>query len=622
MKKVYCFIGELNVDFQTEISQYLTTYCLAQDIQIYFFVNFDTSGANASYSSLEKKIITLPDLSDCDGVIIFPDSYAIPGMDQEVSDYVYEKADCPVVSIRVRDDRFYSIIPDDYNAITEMTEHFIFHHGFTRICFMAGRLELECARRRLKAYKDTMEKNGLEVTEGMIFYGDYWREKGDEAADWFISRNEEFPQAVVCANDYMAISVCNAFVKRGYDVPGDIAVSGLDDIEEVKFHIPPITSICASTESISRQTVEIFMNVWEGREQNREVILPLQHKYRNSCGCLKEIDYKYFQKLYNEKELYLSALNFSPYLGLEFENADSVDDLVYALRVKLTNKTFGNPDDYGTLFLCLCDRKTEYDYDVEGKLNFTEKMRLSAVVSCEEIVRPDVVFERREILPEGYRIRNLPMYIMSLHCKEYCYGYIVIQNEDMSRFNHLVKTLVFSLGNSFDRIRMLNENQTVREQSYVDELTGLPNRRSMERQITKLSDMVQTTGGSFCIMSLDMDGLKYINDNFGHLEGDFAISTTAHILSACKPEGTLVARTGGDEFIALIPSESAETADSYLARVYESLEECNRTSGRSYEFSVSAGYEFCRHGMNVPACIHTADTRMYENKKARKKNRV
>lgn len=621
MKKVYCYVGELNVEFQTSMSKHLARCFAESGTEIFFFANFDTTPSSASYTLLEKKIISLPCLDDCDGIIIFPDSYAIPGMAEELSEYVYSHAKCPVVSVRARDEKFYSITLGDYDAICEMTGHFINHHGMKRVCFMAGRMDLEDAHVRLAAYRDTMAKHGLEVTEGMIFYGDYWREKGDEAAEWFISKNSELPQAVVCSNDYMAISLCNAFVNRGYDVPGDVCISGLDDIDEVRFHIPPITSISASTERLAEMAFQIFRNLWDGKPQDKVTVLPLEPKYRNSCGCEKTIDYTYFQKLYSEKELYTSALNFSPYLGLEFESSDNMDDLVYALRVKLTNKTYGNPDDYGTLYLCLCDQSKMNFEDVDARMNFTDNIILKAVVSSSELETPGIVFPRSEILPARYRNSLIPMYVMPLHCKEYCFGYIVIQNNDISRFNHLIKTLVFSLGNSLDRIRMLNENQTVHEQSYTDELTGLPNRRSMERHINILHNVLQTSGDAFCVMSVDMDGLKYINDNFGHQEGDFAISTVASVLNECCENAT-VSRTGGDEFIVLIASGTEQAPVDYINAVNEKLKQLNETSGKQYEFSVSCGYDFCRRGMDISACIHTADSRMYENKRARKKNRV
>lgn len=624
MKRVICFVGELNIDFQADLTKSLVAYFSDSGHEITFMVNFDTNSVNAMYGDIEKKIMFIPSLDEYDGIIICPDTFAIAGMDEELSDYLHKNAKCPVVSVRARDERFYSVTLGDYPAICDMVEHFIVHHGLTRICFMTGRMDLEDAHRRLKAYRDTMAKHNLEVTEKMIFKGDYWREKGEEAVSWFIDDALDMPQAIICSNDYMAISVCNALTARGLRIPEDICVSGFDDIDEVSYHLPPVTSIRSSPEAISKTVLETFENIWNGKEQDKSVYLPLEPKYRNSCGCCKELDYSIFKKLYLQKEELLSALNFSPYLGLDFESADNLDDLMYSVHHMLTSKNYGRPDDFGTMYFCFCDDEERQENTAEMSISFTDNMILKYIINSEGVQRCSDKFYRSEILPARYKKKNVPVYILVLHCKDYCYGYIAIQNNDISRFNHLIKTLLFSLGNSLDRIRMFSENQTVkdlREQSYIDEMTQIPNRRSMERFIRKLYEKLERINQPFCIMSIDMDGLKYINDTFGHIEGDSAISCTARILDALKPEYGLVARTGGDEFVALFPSDRFSDASEYIEKIDAAVTNYNADSGKPYELSVSIGYEYCRKGMDMLACMHQADKRMYEAKKAKKKNR-
>lgn len=625
MKKVICFVGELNVDFQAELTKSLAAYFGESGHEITFFVNFDTNSVNAMYGDIEKKIMHIPSLNDYDGVIICPDTFAIAGMDEELSDFLEKNAVCPVISVRVRNEHFYNVLLGDYPAVCEMVEHFIVHHGLTRICFMTGRMDLEDAHVRLKAYRDTMAKHGIEVTDKMIFEGDYWREKGEEAVSWFIDDSDEMPQAIVCSNDYMAISVCNALTARKIRIPEDVCVSGLDDIEEISYHLPPITSIRSSPDTIAKKILESFENIWAGNDREKDISIPLEPQYRNSCGCKTGIDYTSFQKLYLEKEEYLSALNFSPYLGLDFESADNIEDLMYSVHHMLTSKNYGSPDDFGTMYFCFCDNDERQENAAEMSISFTESIILEAVISADGVQKCSEKFYRNEILPARYRKSGIPLYILVLHCKDYCYGYIAVQNNDISRFNHLLKTLLFALGNSLDRIRMFSENQLVqdlREQSYIDEMTQIPNRRSMERFIRKLYERLERTEQPFCIMSIDMDGLKYINDTFGHMEGDSAISCTAKVLDALKPDLGLAARTGGDEFVALFPSDNYDDALFYIESINKAIEQYNNVSGKPYELSVSIGYEYCHKGMDMLGCMHQADKRMYESKKAKKKNRI
>lgn len=625
MRKVLCFVGELNVDFQTQLTKKLSDIMTKNDCEIHFIANFDTNVANALYGEIERKIFTIPDLNVYDGIITCPDTFAIPGMETEIANYLAENAKCPVVSLRVPDERFYSITLGDYDAVCEITRHFVVEHKKERVCFMTGRMELEDAHRRLAAYKNTMEELGIEVTEGMVFYGDYWREKGDEAVDWFIKKNDKLPQAIICSNDYMAISVCNAIAKRGLKIPEDICVSGLDDIDEAQYHIPPITSIRASVSKISQAAFDVFKDVWNNIPHEKNVVLPLDIQYRNSCGCKKDIDFHSFQKLYDQKELYLSALNFSPYLGLDFESAESFDELVTCVHMRLTNKSYGHPDDFGTLYFCLCDESGKNTSEFEKTVTCTENMYLRAIVSSKGINSYNVRFDKGEIVPMEYRKHSYPMYVFSLHCKEFFYGYMAVQNKDISKIKNLIKPLHFALGNALEKIRIFSENkmvQALREQSYVDELTGIPNRRSMERFIRKLYERLQHTEQQFCIMSLDLDGLKYINDTFGHLEGDIAIKTAAKILDAAKPEYSMAARTGGDEFIVLFASDDTEDAENYIKEITARVEKTNKEWDKPYKLSVSAGYEYCNRNDEMLLCMHKADIKMYENKKAKKKNRT
>lgn len=85
------------------------------------------------------------------------------------------------------------------------------------------------------------------------------------------------------------------------------------------------------------------------------------------------------------------------------------------------------------------------------------------------------------------------------------------------------------------KLQMYKENQALNEmrlQYGRDELTGIPNRREMERALQKQYDRLRQKGESFFVVSVDMDGLKYINDHFGHLEGDEALRALARILAA------------------------------------------------------------------------------------------
>ena len=621
MARLLCFIGEISLDFQSELTEALSRIAKQNGHEVIFCVNFDTTGVNPMYGIIEKKIIYLPDINSFDGIIFCHDTYAIHDMEYELSEYVHKNTDVPVVSARVIDRNAYTVLFNDYPAMCNIVEHFIVDHKFTRICFMTGRMELDDAHRRLDAYRDTMAKHNIKITDGMVFYGDYWRNRGDEALDYFLKNNKEMPQAIVCSNDYMALSICNALTNRNLSVGEDICVSGLDDIEEARYHLPPLTTLCGSTESLGKAVIDTFINIWNGQTPEKLIYLPLETVIRNSCGCKTEVDYTTFSKLYQNKEDILAALHFSPYLTLDFDSADSFADLIYSIHLMLVNKTYGSPDDFGTMYICLCDESERQDNMVEMAPNFTENMILSAIITRGRVEVCEERYKRKDILPEKYMAKKTQTYIFSLHCKDVCYGYVVLKINDIKKINHLIKALMFSIGNALDRIRMFSENKTIqqlKEQSYIDELTRISNRRFMEHFIHKLYERLQRTGEAFCVMSIDLDRLKYINDTFGHLEGDNAIKGIAKILDEIKPQHGMAARTGGDEFMLLFPSEKEQEAERYVERIYYLIRKYNKSSDKPYELSASIGFEYCREGMDLLVCMHEADKKMYAIKQAKK----
>jgi DNA-binding LacI/PurR family transcriptional regulator len=115
-------------------------------------------------------------------------------------------------------------------------------HGCRIIDFMTGIPEHPHSLRREKGYRSALEKHGIEFDRRRVHDGDFWYNKGDDVADEILNSDLPKPQAVVCASDTMAISLCDAFKKRGIRVPDDIAVTGYDFTNEGKIHTPSVSS--------------------------------------------------------------------------------------------------------------------------------------------------------------------------------------------------------------------------------------------------------------------------------------------------------------------------------------------------------------------------------------------
>jgi diguanylate cyclase (GGDEF)-like protein len=163
--------------------------------------------------------------------------------------------------------------------------------------------------------------------------------------------------------------------------------------------------------------------------------------------------------------------------------------------------------------------------------------------------------------------------------------------------------------------------EQLRQLSLTDELTGLYNRRGFLALAEQQTRIANRGNKPMLVISADLDGLKGINDSFGHKAGDAAIAETAHILRESFRNADLVARMGGDEFAVLLTGGEAEFDSEKLdGRLQEIVDEHNRRDDRLYRLSVSAGFAYFDAG-GTPAFeewLHRADTMMYEQKRQKR----
>jgi two-component system cell cycle response regulator len=162
--------------------------------------------------------------------------------------------------------------------------------------------------------------------------------------------------------------------------------------------------------------------------------------------------------------------------------------------------------------------------------------------------------------------------------------------------------------------------ERLRAESITDPLTGLYNRRGFmtlsENQLKLAKRMKKRV---VCLFT-DLDGLKAINDNFGHEEGDHALRAAADILRTTFRETDLIARMGGDEFAVLATESGAEATEMMIARLARNIARYNADARRSYSLSMSIGAEVSdsRFSCSLSELMTGADKQMYERKSAKK----
>jgi diguanylate cyclase (GGDEF)-like protein/PAS domain S-box-containing protein len=160
----------------------------------------------------------------------------------------------------------------------------------------------------------------------------------------------------------------------------------------------------------------------------------------------------------------------------------------------------------------------------------------------------------------------------------------------------------------------------IKSLSLSDDLTRLNNRRgfiALAQQQLKLANRKRT---SLMLLFADLDGMKNINDKFGHPEGDRALKAVARILKSTFRESDIIARIGGDEFVVLA-IEASKPGVPLVKHLKEKLKSHNKRSKKEYDLSLSmglAGYS-PRSPCTIEELLEKADRIMYQKKRKRKK---
>ena len=477
-----------------------------------------------------------------------------------------------------------------------------------------------------------MKKHGLEIAEDDIIYGDFWKIVSQHLAKEFITGERPIPDAVVCANDDMARSLCNSMVKGGYRIPEDFKISGYDGSKKAVLEIPSISTVCPENIRMGANAVCILHKRITGED-----VAPLETLERGrlilarSCGCGSNTLYsvsvgeEYSNRIKRYDDYYTKSCMLDELM--EEENLDSLlrrlNGFIYTIR------------GLDTYMLCLCrnwdnvEKEDDNDYLREGYADIMEAKMIYTRKHTEFIGRE---FHSADIIPhfmDEYCESPSVFFLLPLHYMDRCFGYSIFRFEDIRNAESRVfaewnKNIGLALEYLRVRTKLISINQRILMNSIRDTLTGIYNRKGLRRMAESIFRKACDEGVKLFVIIADLDRLKMINDNYGHIEGDNAIIVVANALQSCCGMNEICARTGGDEYALIGCGDySDESAEIYFEYIRSYLRRYNDASGKPYKVEASLG-AFCgvpEKGSNIDGYISKADAKMYEDKQMHRKQR-
>jgi len=181
-----------------------------------------------------------------------------------------------------------------------------------------------------------------------------------------------------------------------------------------------------------------------------------------------------------------------------------------------------------------------------------------------------------------------------------------------------VEQLVEEIGRLRGQVSQLQARvEQLDELAHRDTLINLPNRRGFMRELERLIDRARRYDHMAAMLFVDLDGLKIINDTFGHRAGDGALIQVAELLSKGVRHSDVVARIGGDEFAVLLENATEESAHETAARLEDMICGCEFThDGDTLPLSVAIGVGMIDGADELDAVMARADEEMYRRKAA------
>ena len=620
-KTIGIILFDITGYYQQQLVHTLSKTASKRGYNLLTFSAFTIYGSDTKNAAGEYNILHLIPYEHLDALIVCHDTFNSDEAVDELWKLVTERCQAPIISIRKKVNGCYNILVEDTDAIPAFVRHFHDVHHFDRIAFMSGPYNHPDAISRLEKYKEAMAELGLDCPEEYIFEGDFWKNCAADAANHFMNLTNR-PQAIVCANDYMALSLCKELTLQGYSVPQDVAISGFDDVRDARANVPPLTTCSVSIPDMAKKAMETIDTLLNGKEAPACTFVPTKIIIRNSCGCesstMKDLS---LSRMY-EVELMEQLINHNAhntFVSISLENMTSAEDIGDYLRLEDV------PDIARDFYLCLGIHGNGAYPQVKKKAPGFAK-RSHSIYSLRDL-NPIATssFETKKLLPpEAIREEPMAVFFFPIHYLEYNFGYVAATSNGEEAQDTLFHSWLSLIGNTLENSRIRAKNQALLEKLnmlyHEDFLTKLYNRRGFEQFSEEEFAEAKKHNIKTMTLSIDMDNLKYINDIYGHSHGDLALQTIADAMRQACSGCEICARIGGDEFAVFGYDYSEEKAKQYTENFLQYLKDFNAQSNLPYCVNASFGYTISDPSLSISRenYMKASDDLLYQNKRKRK----
>lgn len=656
MKNIAVLVHSLTSEYVIDILSGISDFCRNKDIRLFVYQTRNPVHGEDGFFHSDWAGVGLINSNQMDAVIVISASYLALIKGQFLPERLRDFKNMPVISIAMdyhAPNGYFTRIECN-STYYDVIKHLKEKHGCRKIAFMSGRLTPSVeAKERFDAFLRGLEKNNLEYDENLVFDGKLTKSSALAAISPVLKSKKDLKfDAILCANDNMALGVQEYLMSLDIKVPEDVCVIGFDETSYAANAFPKISTINQDVPAQGYKAAELAYNSINGKEQGREVVLSVEPVYRQSCGCIPlnntenvylNRKFEFCKKTDREMQILNKTGQHFNFL-VEIDNIHTVFDMtntVFTLRkIFYTIKYLMLNASMSAMAVCFFDEpvplKFEKDFDLP------DSMRVSMVIDNEDDVQlyePGIVFNPHEyFLPENIFNNHSGNYIIyPIFSGDKSYGYLVCRllRNEFDLYTIFLKIFTNTLAQAYEYTKTITENEHLSEKnqalqqdnsnlnqvSKTDELTRILNRRGFMEVAQRSIDIAVETHADGLVLFADMDNLKKINDTYGHEMGDKAIQAMAEVLAGSLRANDIVGRLSGDEFAVLAVGMKTEHLSGMRQKFQASIDRISREKNFPFDLSFSFGsVEFNAEVSDLKKLLVEADKGLYVEKKQKHAN--
>ncbi|MDE5866207.1 MAG: GGDEF domain-containing protein, partial [Lachnospiraceae bacterium] len=615
--KIAVLVGGIAYEAQSRLLDGIRKYADEKNINIFVFTCNGDIYRQSEYGVGEFQILFLPDLSQYDGIIFARDTIQNEQIAAEITQRILDSG-TPVISIENHIPGMPVFYVDNREAMRDIVTHLIDIHRVCDICYLSGPDQNPESVERLKGVMDAVNEHDLTLGADKIHYGDFWIDSGKMLVEHLMDSCEKLPDALICANDNMALGAYLEFCNRGVQVGKDILITGFDHIFDASNLTPKITTVEKPQTQIGYEACKALAQ----GEQITSRKFKVKCYYRGSCGCQESITRNLSEvqlKNVSHKLEMVNMAEINKNMVSDLNDCDNMQEFYECLREYIAQL------DFSFVYLCLCEDSVSEDtieYDYQIRENYSEKIYIPVAYENGNFTEYSY-FECKELLPRECieKLENRTCIVAPVHFRRNCLGYLVMCGSELPYNSTQFQVWLMNISNALESMRKQGELKRLvkklKDVWMLDSLTQIYNRAGFFHFADKFLKECKQHNTQVGMLFVDINKLKRVNDGYGHEEGDFYIKSVADYMKKLKSEGQLLMRYGGDEFVVLGAYTKGDEFTGLTEKLNPMLEECRRQNEKVYEMSVSIGFQSVSitQDFKLDQLMKQADQEMYNMKK-------